>query len=483
MALAATGVAARQEDSPLMEILNRQRAAIRRDAAPSYERRMQALADLRALLVARQNDVAAAVSGDFGNRSVHETCLAEVMVVLTEIDDCRKHLKKWMKPERRWADWQFWPGRTELLCQPLGVVGVIGAWNYPVQLTLAPMVGAIAAGNHVMVRPSEIAPATGEILQKLLGEIYDASFVSVCTGGLEVSMAFSTLPFDHICFTGSSRVGKIIMQNAAATLTPVTLELGGKSPAVVGRNVPLEKVARRLMRGKLLNAGQTCVAPDYVLVPPERRDELVAAIQASVATMYPGFGGNPDYTTIVNDSQYRRLRGLIADAEKKGARIVPAGPGGEAPDDQRRVLPPVLVLDATDEMELLHEEIFGPILPILPYGTIDEAIDYINDRDRPLALYYFGDDEGEQRKVLDRTLSGGVTINDTLYHVPQTKLPFGGVGASGMGHYHGQHGFLTFSKQRSVFVQSRRTLLDLLRPPYGRLIDTVLSFMTGRRLP
>lgn len=465
----------------LGELLNKQRKALRQAGIPDYKKRIDALKALKKGLVDHQDEWVAAVSADFGNRSAHETVLAEIFVVVSEIDDAIKHLRTWMKPKVERAVWQYAPAITKILYQPKGVVGVIGAWNYPIQLNLGPVVGAVAAGNHVMVKPSELAPKTAALMEDIISHSFPTSYVTVCNGDVDVSAAFSSLPFDHICFTGSTRVGKIIMRNAAENLTPVTLELGGKSPAIVGTDAISKMAAARIARGKFLNAGQTCVAPDYVLVHENMRDQLVADLRDKVAQAYGNVAENDDYTHIVCEPHYQRHKDLVADAEEKGATTISACGGESVPDDARRMFPPTLILNPTDDMRVMQEEIFGPLLPIKTYKTIDEALAYVNDHDKPLALYYFGESKKGQNHVLENTLSGGVTINDTLYHLPQPNLPFGGVGPSGMGHYHGHFGFLEFSKQKPVFIQSRLSFLDLLTPPYGRIMNTALRVLVGWR--
>ena len=465
----------------LNDLLAKQKKALRQAGTPDYKKRIDALKALKKGLSDHQDEWVAAVSADFGNRSAHETVLAEIFVVVSEIDDAIRHLRSWMKPTIERAAWQYAPAVTKILYQPKGVIGVIGAWNYPIQLNLGPVVGAIAAGNHVMIKPSELAPKTAELMEDIISHSFPTSYVTVCNGDVDVSAAFSSLPFDHICFTGSTRVGKIIMRNAAENLTPVTLELGGKSPAIIGTDAICKMAAARIARGKFLNAGQTCVAPDYVLVHESMRDQFVADLRDKVAQAYGNVAENDDYTHIVCEPHYQRHKDLVADAQEKGATIISACGGESVPDDSRRMFPPTLILNPTDDMRVMQEEIFGPLLPIKTYTDIAKALDYVNDRDKPLALYYFGESKKGQDYVLENTLSGGVTVNDTLYHLPQPNLPFGGVGPSGMGHYHGHFGFLEFSKQKPVFIQARATLLDLLSPPYGRIMNMTLRLMVGWR--
>ncbi len=464
----------------LPHLLQKQRAAIRRDGIPDYPRRRKALNDLQTILVERQDAIAKAISADFGNRSSFETVLAEIFVLVSELRHMRSHLKSWMRPKRVGADWPFLPATAKIIYQPLGVVGIIAPWNYPVQLTLAPLIGALAAGNHAIIKPSELAPATAELLKNLLAEIYPEEYVAVVTGGVEVAAALSELPLDHLMFTGSTRVGKLVMKAASQNLTPVTLELGGKSPAIISDNYPLRTAAERLVTGKLLNAGQTCIAPDYLLVPEQRRDELVEELKEAVGTLYPSLAHNPDYTWIVNESHYQRLKGYLADARAKGAEIVEINPAGESVESGTRVLPPTLILNVNEDMAIMGEEIFGPLLPVLTYKTLDDAISYVNDRPHPLAMYYFDNDRSRTQRVLAETMAGGVSVNDTLFHFLQGKLPLGGIGPSGMGYYHGHHGFLTFTKQKGVFYQSKWSPVALLRPPYGKLATTMLKFLVGK---
>lgn len=484
MAAPVTEIRSRLDADPrvqLHHLLQNQRAAMRRDGAPSYEQRMAALAKMQEWLVNNQTRIAQTVSQDFGRRATHETLIAEVFTVINEIKDARHNLKKWMKPKKMLASWQYLPARVQLIYQPVGVVGVMGAWNYPLQLTLSPLVGALAAGNHAMLKPSEMSPASADLIAEMTSELFDPEYVTTCLGhDAEHAAAFSSLPFDHLIFTGSTRVGRLVMRAASENLTPVTLELGGKSPAILGSDFDAKLTAKRIVKGKFINAGQTCVAPDHILVPQQRRDELVQATQAAAHAAYPTFKDNPDYTTVHNERHYQRMQTLLEDAKSKGAEILPASSQAEAPDAQTRTMPPMLVLNATPEMTLMQEEIFGPILPIITYNTLDDAINYVNDGERPLAMYFFGQQKAEQDRVLKDTIAGGVTINDTLYHLADGKLPFGGIGASGMGHYHGHHGFITFSKQKPVFYQPKLTVLDKFSAPYGKVVNLFLRVLVGK---
>ncbi len=446
-----------------------QRQAFQANPMPSAEQRMQWLKALREVLSNQQDALIRAISTDFSNRSADETLLAELMPSLHGIHYASKRIKQWMKPSRRSVGLQFLPASAKVIYQPLGVVGVIVPWNYPLFLAIGPLVGALAAGNRVMIKMSESTPATSQLLKELLAKVFPEDLVSVVLGEAEVGMAFSRLPFDHLLFTGATSIGRHVMRAAAENLTPVTLELGGKSPAIVSAGVPLTDAAERIAFGKTLNAGQTCVAPDYVLVPKDRVDGFVAAYRAAVQGFYPQLADNPDYTAIINERQQQRLNGYLSDAQSKGATIVPL-----FPEAQGRRMPQCLLLNVSDEMKLMQEEIFGPLLPVIPYERIEDAFAYVNQRPRPLALYYFGYDRREQQRVLHETHSGGVCLNDCLLHVTQDDLPFGGIGPSGMGHYHGHEGFLTFSKAKGVFIKQRFNAARLIYPPYGKAIQKLV---------
>lgn len=463
-----------QESQQQLDQLQRQFQAQRRAYAahpmPPAEQRRQWLDSLRQLLSDERQALIDAISQDFGNRSADETLLGELMPSLHGIQHARRHLKGWMKASRRKVGLAFQPASAKVVYQPLGVVGVIVPWNYPLFLSVGPLVGALAAGNRVMLKLSESTPATGLLLKELLGRVFPEDQVCVVLGEAEIGMAFSKLPFDHLLFTGATSIGRHVMRAAAENLTPVTLELGGKSPAIVSQDVPLKDAAERIAFGKTLNAGQTCVAPDYVLVPEDRVGSFVEAYRQAVRSFYPTLADNPDYTSIINDRQLARLNGYLSDATSKGALLIPLFEQG-----QGRRMGHSLLLNVNDEMTLMQDEIFGPLLPIVPYKGLDEAFAYINSRPRPLALYYFGYNKSEQQRVLDETHSGGVCLNDTLLHVPQEDLPFGGIGPSGMGHYHGHEGFLTFSKAKGVLTKQRFNAARLIYPPYGKSIQKLIQ--------
>ena len=442
---------------------------------PDHAQRRRDLQRLRDALKRRLDEMADAIAADFGHRSKDESRIADGMTVLNDIDHLLRHLRGWMKPRRVGVGWRFLPARAQVRPSPLGVVGVIAPWNYPVNLALIPLATAIAAGNHVYLKPSEHTPRTSEFLRSLLAEVFPAERVAVALGGAEVGAAFAALPFDHLVFTGSTAVGRKVMAAAAPNLTPLTLELGGKSPAIVADDYPVAKAAARIATGKWFNGGQTCIAPDYVLVPAGQRDAFVNALRAEVQARYGADLSNlSDYTRVVNAGQYARLQGYLDDAAARGIETLTLA--GRA-DPASRVLPPTVLLEPGDDATVMQEEIFGPLLPVKSYRTLDEAIAYVNAHDRPLALYPFSHDRATVERILARTLAGGVSVNDTLFHFAVGNLPFGGVGPSGMGAYHARAGFDAMSKQLPVFWQSRMTGGDLLKPPYAKakwLLDLII---------
>lgn len=471
---------ARDPAVSMQDRFSAQRRAFEADSNPPREVRDDRLARLEAMTEKYGRQVAEAISADFGNRSRQETELAEMFVVLAGIRYARRKLGRWMRPRKPSTALHFRPGYVRVLRQPLGVIGIVSPWNYPFQLAVAPATEALAAGNRAMIKPSELTPRFSELFAGMVGEYFAPEEVTVVTGDAEVGRQFVNLPFDHLFFTGSTAVGRMVAQAAAANLTPVTLELGGKSPAILDESCDLEQVALKLAVGKLLNAGQTCIAPDYVLLVGggrEREEALAAALRRAVGRLYPGMAANPDYTSIVSDRHFGRLARLLDDARTKGAKVLEVNPGNEDFDPTGRKMPLHLVLDAADGMTVLDEEIFGPVLPVVRVGDIGEAIHYVNRRPRPLALYWFGTDNVHRDRVLAETIAGGVTINDTLWHIAQEDLPFGGVGDSGQGSYHGEAGFLTFSKEKPVFFQSRLNGAALFYPPYGKTFDRMLALL------
>jgi coniferyl-aldehyde dehydrogenase len=376
-----------------------------------------------------------------------------------------------MRPEKRKVEFPLGllGSKAELQFQPKGVIGVISPWNFPVNLTFTPLAGVFAAGNRCMIKPSEFTEATSALMKDLIAKYYTAEECVVVTGGPDIGAEFTKLPFDHILFTGATSVAHHVMRAAADNLVPLTLELGGKSPVILGRSADMQKAASRIMAGKTLNAGQICLAPDYAFVPKDKTQEFVGAATRAVETMYPtGLKDNDDYTSIVNQRHFDRIQGYLEDARSKGAQVVELNPKSESFVQQpHHKIPPTLIIDPTDDMKVMQDEIFGPILPVKSYNDARDAVAYINAHPRPLGLYYFGEDASEKEFVLNNTTSGGVTVNDVIFHVAQEDLPFGGVGPSGMGAYHGREGFFEFSHKKAVYTQSNNEILAMMRPPYG----------------
>ncbi|ROQ25792.1 coniferyl aldehyde dehydrogenase [Gallaecimonas pentaromativorans] len=459
----------------LPALLAAQRHAFVAEPAPSLGQRKVRLATLRKAVLAYRARFQAAISADFSHRSAFETDIMELMGVVQAIDYLSKKLRRFMKPQRRHVGLYYQSGKAYVSYQPLGVVGIMAPWNYPLSLTLIPLATALAAGNRAMVKPSELTPRTSALLQEMLAASFPKEEVAVVLGGPELGADFSRLPFDHLFFTGSTAVGRKIMQSASDNLVPLTLELGGKSPALVAPGYAKAEAAAHIAYGKLANGGQTCVAPDYALVHEDERDAFIAHYQQAVARLYPKGPDSDDYTAIVNQRHFDRLNSLIDDARRQGAEVLTLGNRAAKPRD--RTLAPTLILGATAQMAVMQEEIFGPVLPVLTYRTLEEAIDFINARPRPLALYYFGATDQQCAAVLARTTSGNVGINNTLLHVVQDDLPFGGVGPSGMGAYHGIEGFRAMSHGKGVFIQGRWALPKLLRAPFGKLAKWTMTLM------
>jgi coniferyl-aldehyde dehydrogenase len=483
----ATSLSAPSTPSPspgpsrLEALLHAQRAAFQAQGEVTATVRRERLGRAIDLLVTHQAALCEAVASDFGQRPAGLTGFMDIFPAVHALKFARRNVARWMRPERpRLGFPNILPGmRAEIVYQPLGVVGVISPWNFPVTLAFGPLAGILAAGNRCMLKPSELTPATSALLGDLIARAFAPEEIAVINGGPDVAMAFSRLPFDHLVFTGSTPIGRQVMAAAAEHLVPVTLELGGKCPAVVGRSAPLARAVDRILLGKLANAGQICLAPDYVYVPRENVGAFVEEAKAWAGRVYPGLPGNRDYTALVSARHRQRAEELIADARAQGADIVGLGEGGAG---ALNVLAPALILGVTDAMQVMREEIFAPLLPVLGYDRIESVIAGIQQRARPLALYYFGSDKVEQKEILARTVSGGVTVNDVAMHFLAEELPFGGIGPSGMGAYHGEHGFRRFSHARAVFHQSRFDLAGLtgLRPPYGKRLRRSLSFLIRR---
>lgn len=461
-------------------LLERQRAAFVAEGAVTERVRLDRLSRALHLLVAHQQQFCDALAEDYGNRPPGVTLLMDVYPAVQALRHARRSLRRWMRPHPVSTGMPLGvPGtRSEILYQPLGVVGIISPWNFPVALSFGPLAAALAAGNRCLIKPSEISAATTRLMQELILRYFDPSEVVVVSGGLELAEAFSRLPFDHLMFTGSTEVGRKVMEAAARHLVPVTLELGGKCPVIIGRSADLDRAVDRILLGKLANAGQICLAPDHVFAPREMIEPLTEAAQSWMRRAYPVWATNPDYTSLISARHAARARELLADAMAKGGRALALDETPAIVDDERRFAP-TLILDPTASMRIMQEEIFAPILPVVAYDRVEEPIDRINRSARPLALYYFGRDRRELRQLLERTVSGGVTVNDVAAHFLVQSLPFGGVGASGTGAYHGEQGFRQFSHARAVFRQTRLDLSGLigLRPPYGARLRRFLNIL------
>jgi coniferyl-aldehyde dehydrogenase len=454
----------------------RQRAAFAARPFPDWAARRDRLERLRALLLANEDALLEAIDQDFGGRPATETHIAEIFPSLQEIKHALAAGAGWMKPRNVGVSKWFLPASAQVMPQPLGVVGVLAPWNYPLYLSVAPTVAALAAGNRVLLKPSEFTPAFGALLARLVAERFAPEEFAVVLGGADVAASFSALPFDHLFFTGSTAVGRKVMAAAAANLTPVTLELGGKSPTVIAPGYPLAHAVERILAGKLLNAGQTCIAPDYVLLPRETLPAFVGEARRQAQRMVPRGLSNDAYCSVINARQYARLVRVLEQARQAGIAIEPLFDGAQQ-DEPRHRLAPQLLLDPPPTLELMQEEIFGPLLPLVPYDRVDDAVQFINARPRPLALYWFDHDGARTDQALHATHAGGVSVNDTILHVAQDTLPFGGVGPSGMGHYHGKWGFETFSKLKPVFRQARFNGMKLFTPPYSPLTFRLLKLM------
>ena len=465
----------------MKKVLDLQKQLHIKEGPPSLQLRKDRLERCILMIKKYQDKIISSLQDDFGNRDPIMSVATEIMSAIGPLEHAKKNLSKWMKPEKRKAEiaplgpiLSLLGARARIEYQPLGTVGCISPWNFPVNLVLAPMGGILAAGNRVMVKPSELTPSTSEVIKQMFEEFFDQGEISVFTGDTEVGAAFSSLPFDHLLFTGGTEIAKHVMKAASANLVPLTLELGGKSPVIVGKGTNISSAAQRVMQGKTMNAGQICLAPDYALVPKEKIEESVTA----VSNMYPSLKDNEDYTSIINQKHFERIKTYLEDAKEKGAELIEINPNEEDLSQQPHFkIPPTLVLNPTEEMKLMQEEIFGPVLPVKAYESVEESVEYINQKDRPLGLYYFGSDKKEQDYVLKNTTSGGVTLNDVISHITQENLPFGGVGPSGMGSYHGYDGFKEFSHAKSIYKQTKLNLNKLagLVPPYKSKTDKTAS--------
>ncbi len=464
----------------LSAVLGKLQAAYRADPAPSYEQRVDRLSRLHAGLMEFKDKIIDAVDQDFDGRAHAETMLAEILPILEGIRYYRKNLRKLMGQSKRHLPLMLMGAHAKVHYQPLGVVGIVVPWNFPVFLGLSPLVGALAAGNRAMIKTSEFAPNTADLLTEMISKHFTEEEVVVINGDVSVATEFAKLPFDHLVFTGSTPVGRIVMRAAAENLTPVTLELGGKSPVIIHDDFEIEEAAKRVVFGKGLNAGQICVSPDYVMVPRGKVDAFVAAFVKAFSHRYPTLAANKDYTSIITERQRDRLVENIEDAKAKGATVTAINPSNDSFEGTRK-LPMHLVTDVTEDMRVMQEEIFGPILPVIPYDTLDDAIAYVNDRDRPLALYYFDWDKARGEKILNETHSGGVCINEVVTHVAVDDMPFGGVGPSGMGHYHGKEGFLNFSKAKGVVRKGKLDGNQFVGAPWdNKMFKLLVNFQLRR---
>ena len=469
----------------MKKVLELQKQLHIQEGPPSLQLRKDRLERCIAMIKKYQEKIISSLQEDFGNRDPVMSMATEVASAIGPLEYAKKHVSKWMKPEKRRAEIAplgpllgLMGASAKIQYQPLGTIGCISPWNFPVNLVMAPLGGILAAGNRAMIKPSEHTPSTSNVTKKMFEEFFNQEEIAVFTGDPEVGAAFSSLPFDHLIFTGGTAIAKHVMKAASENLVPLTLELGGKSPVVVGKNSDISSAAIRVMQGKTMNAGQICLAPDYALVPKEKLDEFVKESVNAVSTMYPSLKDNDDYTSIINEKHFERIQSYLDDAKDKGAELVEINPSDEDFSQQPHYkIPPTLVLNPSEDMKLMQEEIFGPVLPIISYEKVEESVDFINMKERPLGLYYFGNDKKEQEFVLKNTTSGGVTVNDVISHVTMETLPFGGVGSSGMGSYHGYDGFKEFSHAKSIYKQTRINLNKLagLVPPYKSKTDKASS--------
>ena len=463
-------------------MLKLQRDAFTASRPESMAVRKDRIKRTMALLRDHGENLCKAMAADFGNRSMDQSMITDIASTVGAGKHALKNMDKWAKTEKRAPQFplNLLGAKAELRYEPKGVIGILSPWNFPVQLAFAPLMQIFAAGNRAMIKPSEFTERTSDLMAELVEEYFTKDELAVVTGGPEVAAAFSSLPFDHLVFTGSTATGRRVMEAASKHLVPVTLELGGKSPVIMGQSADFAKAGERIALGKMMNAGQICLAPDYMYVPEESQDEAVQGVVQGAASMYPTVLHNDDYSSIVSDRHFERLQGMVEDARDKGAEVIEVNPAGEdfANANQRK-MPLTILKNVNEEMMAMQEEIFGPVLPVKTYRALDEAVDYVNENDRPLGLYYFGQDKAEQERVLTRTISGGVTTNDVIFHISIEDLPFGGVGPSGMGSYHAIEGFKEFSHARSVYHQPKLDIAKLggFKPPYGKATRKAISGM------
>jgi coniferyl-aldehyde dehydrogenase len=464
----------------LLTSLQAQRAAFAAELPVPLALRKDRLTRAIRMLIDNADPFCATLSDDFGHRSREQTMMTDIIASVRTLKHARKHLEHWARPEKRKLDFPLGllGAKAWVEYQPKGVVGVIAPWNFPVQLTMGPLAGIFAAGNRAMVKSSEFTPRTAALFEEIAPNYFDPAELVFVSGGPEIGQAFAALPFDHLIFTGATPIGKHILHAAADNLTPVTLELGGKSPTIIGRSADITQATERVAIGKMLNAGQICLAPDYLLVPDDKEEAVIGGLVSAASALYPRLLDNPDYTSVVNERHHVRLQSYLDDARDRGGKVIEVNPAGENFSGSNGTkMPLYIVRDPSGDMAVMQDEIFGPVLPVKRYRTIEEAIEFVNGRDRPLGLYYFGTDAAEQRRVLSRTVSGGVTINDVIFHISAEELPFGGIGPSGMGAYHGHDGFKTFSHARAVYRQPKIDIAKLagFKPPYGAATQKAIA--------
>jgi len=456
----------------LAEIFSQQKSTFAKAPYLPYAKRITALQNLKSLLLDNQQAFIEVISQDFGHRSADDTIMGDILSTVMGINYTLKRLKKWMKPQKKHVGLIFQPAKAKVLYQPLGVVGIIVPWNYPLFLALGPLTAALAAGNCAMLKMSEYTPNTSKLLAELLAKYFSQDHVAIISGEADMAIAFAKLPFNHLFFTGSPAVGKLVMKSAAENLVPVTLELGGKSPVIIDKNIDIKTAVSRFIMGKTLNSGQTCLAPDYIFCPEHQVDELVKVLTEAYRSMFPSIIENNDCSSIINKTHYLRLQALLDDAKSKGANVIPLL--AEENDNELRKMPLTLLLNVNDDMDIMSQEIFGPLLPILLYRELEQVIDYVNARPHPLALYIYSFDDAFQEKLLRNTLAGSVCINEATVHFAVDDLPIGGVGNSGMGSYHGDQGFKTFSHAKSIFSRGKLSLTRVFFPPYGKVLQKLI---------
>ncbi|MDY6932793.1 MAG: coniferyl aldehyde dehydrogenase [Spirochaetota bacterium] len=467
--------------NPYMHILERQKAAFNTNDIRTYKERVDALMRLNKSLGEFSEELVSAIQADFGHRSHHETIITEVLASMAEIRITKAKLKGWMKHKKAPMSIAVMPATGRILYQPKGVVGIMGAWNYPAFLVFSPLIGVLSAGNHAMIKPSDVTPRTSEVIQKMIAKHFDEEYITVITGDVNAAIAFSELPFDHLIYTGNTEVGRKVMMAAAKNLTPVTLEMGGKSPTIISEDYPIKKVVTRIMMGKSINAGQTCVAPDYIMLPKSKEQDFINEYSKAAAKRYPSLANNEDITCIINDRHFKRIQGLIDDAKQKGANIIQVNPNNDSLPKGKCIIPTTIITNVTDDMKVMQEEIFGPVIPLKTYETLEEALQYVKNRERPLALYYFDNRKKRIDRMIKQSISGGACVNDTMLHLAHMNMPFGGVGSSGTGSYHGFDGFVEFSHKKAVLYQRKFFSPSVfMKGPYPQRLIGILKSLIKR---